>query len=185
MKLPYVPKGFTLVELIIVIVVIAILATIGVISYNGIQANARDTKIRAAAEHVQDALEIYIAQNGRRPRGGWGSTSGLSGGDCANGADGWFAKSTYTCTPEEVLVAANLISSNLISGLPPNKIIGNSSVYVFMLYGCTATSIALMWYLEKPSAADTASYDNSVGIKCPNQNFRTNYGMQAATVIDF
>lgn len=184
MNTPRRSHGFTLVELLIVIVVVAILATISIVTYNGVQSRARDTKIRSAAEHIQDAMEIYIAQNGRRPRGGWGSSSALSGGDCANGADGWFAKGTYACTPDEVLIAANLIPADLTSNLPPNRASGNSPAQVFMLYGCTSTKIVLMWYLESPSAADTASYDNAMAAGCNSQNFRGSYGMQAAALID-
>ena len=38
-------KGFTIVELLIVIVVIAILAAISIVAYNGIQSRANNTKI--------------------------------------------------------------------------------------------------------------------------------------------
>ena len=40
-------KGFTIVELLIVIVVIGILAAITIVAYNGIQTRAQDTKINA------------------------------------------------------------------------------------------------------------------------------------------
>lgn len=177
-------KGFTLIELMIVVVVVAIIVAVTVVAYNGVQSRARDTKIRAAAEHIQDALEIYIAQNGRRPNGGWGSSTAFSNGDCANGADGWFAKSTYTCTPDEVLTAANLIPADLITKLPPNKVSSNSPLYVFMLYGCPGgTKLKLMWYLESPSAQDIADYD-AAHTACSLQDFRSSYGMQGAVLID-
>lgn len=43
-------RGFTIVELLIVIVVIAILAAITVVAYNGIQNRARASGAQAAAE---------------------------------------------------------------------------------------------------------------------------------------
>lgn len=42
-------KGFTIVELLIVIVVIALLATISIVAYNGVQGRARDSKRQAAS----------------------------------------------------------------------------------------------------------------------------------------
>jgi len=53
-------SGFTIVELLIVIVVIGILASIGVVSYNGSQARARNAKIASAAEQLRDGLENYL-----------------------------------------------------------------------------------------------------------------------------
>lgn len=41
-------KGFTIVELLIVVVVIAILAAITVVSYNGITAQAEDSALKTA-----------------------------------------------------------------------------------------------------------------------------------------
>jgi prepilin-type N-terminal cleavage/methylation domain-containing protein len=60
-------RGFTIVELLIVIIVIAILATLVITAYNGVQAKARDVKRQSDAESVQKAAEAYNADNGSYP----------------------------------------------------------------------------------------------------------------------
>lgn len=67
-------RGFTLVELLIVIVVIAILASISVVAYNGIQERARDTVRKNDIANITKALEIYYIKNGQYPNAR-GSTS--------------------------------------------------------------------------------------------------------------
>ena len=57
-------RGFTIVELLIVIVVIAILATITIVSYNGIQARAEHTKFLAAVDAYEKALRMYELETG-------------------------------------------------------------------------------------------------------------------------
>ncbi len=70
-------NGFTIVELLIVILVIAILATIGIVAYNGIQQRARDSKRASDAKSIIKALEAYRAVNDtfpqETPTGGSGS----------------------------------------------------------------------------------------------------------------
>jgi type IV pilus assembly protein PilA len=55
-------QGFSIVELIVIIVVIGILATVGIVSYNGVQNNARDTAIKSDLEGVGAQLEAYRTQ---------------------------------------------------------------------------------------------------------------------------
>jgi len=51
-------RGFTIVELLIVIVVIAILASISVVAYNGIQTRARDSQRSSDISAIKKALEL-------------------------------------------------------------------------------------------------------------------------------
>lgn len=60
-------KGFTIVELLIVIVVIAILAAITTVAYNGMQQRARDTDRTSDVMAIQKALELYRVDNGVYP----------------------------------------------------------------------------------------------------------------------
>ncbi|MBM3210419.1 type II secretion system protein [Candidatus Saccharibacteria bacterium] len=65
-------KGFTIVELLIVIVVIAILAAITIVAYNGIQTRAENTKTMSAVRSYATAIMSYQAQNGHYPKfAGW------------------------------------------------------------------------------------------------------------------
>jgi len=61
------PRGFTIVELLIVIVVIAILAVITVVAYNGIQERAENTKTNQAVAQYAKALFAYKQINNVYP----------------------------------------------------------------------------------------------------------------------
>lgn len=54
-------QGFTIVELLIVVVVIAILATITVVTYNGVTARANGAAAKTAAQTVLSKAEAYAA----------------------------------------------------------------------------------------------------------------------------
>ena len=60
-------RGFTIVELLIVIVVIGILAAIVIVAYNGVQNKAKTTKAQTNASAVQKVAEAYNADNSVYP----------------------------------------------------------------------------------------------------------------------
>jgi prepilin-type N-terminal cleavage/methylation domain-containing protein len=60
-------RGFTIVELLIVIVVIGILAAITIVAYNGVQSRARNSAAQSAAENVAKKLEAFNAATGAYP----------------------------------------------------------------------------------------------------------------------
>lgn len=60
-------RGFTIVELLIVIVVIAILAAITIVAYNGIQNRAADTAIKSDLRNIANKLAVFNVDNSRYP----------------------------------------------------------------------------------------------------------------------
>ena len=56
-------KGFTIVELLIVIVVIGILAAISIVTYSGIRNKANDTTIQSDLRNTQAKIQLWMADN--------------------------------------------------------------------------------------------------------------------------
>lgn len=61
-------RGFTIVELMIVIIVIAILASITIVAYTGVQERARNVATQATLrDNFINQIEIFRMDNGRYP----------------------------------------------------------------------------------------------------------------------
>lgn len=69
MRVPVSQKGFTIVELLIVIVIIGILAAITIVSYNGIQNRANDAAVMSDLSNVSQQIVLYNAEHGSFPEG--------------------------------------------------------------------------------------------------------------------
>lgn len=67
MKVQIPKKGFTLIELMVVVAILAILATIGLSSYSTSLRRARDSKRKTHLDQTQKALELYKHDNGVYP----------------------------------------------------------------------------------------------------------------------
>jgi prepilin-type N-terminal cleavage/methylation domain-containing protein len=73
-------RGFTIVELLVVIVIIGILATLGVVAYNGITSSARDNAVLSDLDGVESEIVRYSTDN----NGEYGSAVEWYSGESAN-----------------------------------------------------------------------------------------------------
>lgn len=60
-------RGFTIVELLIVIVVIGILAAITIVAFNGVQQRGRDSERTSDVKQLKKSLEMFYAENNYYP----------------------------------------------------------------------------------------------------------------------
>ena len=167
-------KGFTVIELLIVIAVIGILATLTYIAYSGIQTKARDTIVKNAAKQLGVELQRFATDTGKTPLqtgGGW-SGQGI----------GWVSTQevdpNYPLAIETVLVNGGYLPSGFTAGLPKNTKY-NSSTYTLMLYSCGAQYV-IYFSLEAPTSADTTNFNNAM-TQCGNTSV-TNYNMKGAYI---
>lgn len=111
-------KGFTIVELLIVIVVIGILAAIVIVAYNGVSNRAKATKANASASTVIKKLEAYNAEKGSYPA----TFSLLTTG--AASTDSWYVTGiTFDTTPiTSTHVPSNEATVNLYSCATGSKV---------------------------------------------------------------
>jgi len=79
-------KGFTIVELLIVIVVIGILAAITIVAFNGISTRAENTKTVTGVGSYYKAIQAYGINTGAYPVAGYPCLGPL-GTTCANTTD--------------------------------------------------------------------------------------------------
>jgi general secretion pathway protein G len=181
-------RGFTIVELLIVIVVIGILAAITIVAYNGIQSRARDARVKDAAAKVAQAVQIWSINRGDQlPTGsGYGTTTPVNNGVCTGGIGGGFAGTgTNACTLEDMLVDSKLLPANFISSLPPNTNFGGSNTgsLTMMFYQCGGSNFFLFYSLENPTATDTSDVNNA-STACGSYQ-RDTTGMRGAKALSF
>ena len=98
-------RGFTIVELLIVIVVIGILAAITIVAYNGVQNRARTTQNDTNAREIANKAEAYAADN----NGAYPTVANLTGAPAGS--------SYQLCT-----TAAGVIQSEAPGSGTPTKV---------------------------------------------------------------
>ena len=91
-------KGFTIIELLVVISIIGLLSTISVVALNGARKKSRDAKRIADIDNTQTALELYFNDYGAYPKATSEVTLGAGsyGRLCDN--VGGFVSATTACT---------------------------------------------------------------------------------------
>lgn len=90
-----VARGFTVIELTVVIVVIGILATIVLVNYNGAEERAKSNRIIAQANAYISALKVWTLKEGRPTTNTCiAPSSSLTSGVCPT-ASGWMSNAPY------------------------------------------------------------------------------------------
>lgn len=124
-------RGFTIVELLIVIVIIAILATITIVAFNGIQQRARDSSRTSAVEQIQKGLELYRQTHDRYPphiSPGANIPSGFTGV--------WGTSYSYSVATDDSWLK-NLLSDGVVATAPLDPVNDNSHYFVYWSSGTT------------------------------------------------
>jgi prepilin-type N-terminal cleavage/methylation domain-containing protein len=120
-------SGFTLVEVLIVITVIAILVAIGIVSYSGVQARARDSKRIEDVAHIGRSLQLWAGTDK--------SLASFGGGSGGQGY-GWF-ENNYGGV--NIAIKQVLINNKLATlGIRDPRFVNMSQDYVISL--CTTAS---------------------------------------------
>lgn len=130
-------KGFSIVELLVVISIIGLLASVALVQIEKARSKARDAQREKNVKVVQDALAIYVASAQNYPMG---ENVALTGTDAVSQA---------------------LINRDAISKIPQDPI--NTGNYRYIYNSADGSTYSLTYYLEtdtvpgKNSGVNTAS----------------------------
>lgn len=139
-------KGFTIVELLIVIVVIAILAAITIVAYNGIQQRARNQAKITAATALVKLINSYTISTGTQLPGipmclptGNDDYNNDGTKDCFNVTDPMAPSNTEKATTNTALANAGITNlsfpQDVVTGSTGNKYRGVVITYNNSTYG--------------------------------------------------
>lgn len=158
MHRPFRNRGFTVVELLVVIMVISILASIVAVSYSRSSAQARDAKRVADLEMITDAITSYRLKYGDHVEGGSCPTGGNGGTgngyfNYVNGTT--YLKSVLSCLTDKGYLNANTTDPSgcgTQAGNAPGKVCKQAG-YMYMKSSCipagqTETVTVVMARLE-------------------------------------
>jgi len=143
-------KGFTLVELIVVITIIGILATVGVGSYSNVLKTARDTKRKSDLRDIKTALDLYYFKHGTyRVDGGAGYSDPKCGCGWLSRVDGvYYRKSVTQALYDEGLIGVTQVEDPLAA---PS----------YMIYICEGGQVySISATLENPTVPETDFAEN-------------------------
>ncbi len=163
-------KGFTIVELLIVVVVIGILAAIVTVAYTGITTNARDTRRQQDMESIVKALMLYNVQFGRFPSANSNTVSGYE---------------TSGINPDQFLSV--LRTQGIVGGAipvdPVNVPVGvthDGKVYNYYRYGagsagCDSTKGGYFVLGVKDMETSGNPHPKSPGFACGTRNWQSEF----------
>ena len=118
-------KGFTIVELLIVIVVIGILAAITIVAFNGVQNRGKASSAQSAASSLDKKAEAYNAVNGQYPNTanvitcqGTSGACGTQNSVATTTASDWYSAPSATATQSTALPTSAPDNPNMLWYFP-------------------------------------------------------------------
>lgn len=164
-------RGFTIVELLIVIVVIAILAAITIVAYNGIQNRAKASAGQSAANALVKKIEAFntlnsayptycqLVTNSNTPTGTAPANGTTGAGTCAAGGTNAGSEAKLDSTTGLTPAGA--------AGAGYTTTVSNGNVVIaYQLCAATGTSAgANVWYIDY-AASGTPLAKSTAGTTC-------------------
>ena len=89
-------KGFTLLELLVVLAIIGIMTAIGIVAFTAAQVRARDSQRKADLKVIASVLENYFQKNKSYPSSSSGACGTNVGWFCSKTTDDWIDVLTPT-----------------------------------------------------------------------------------------
>lgn len=174
------PRGFTVVELIVVIVVVALIGSVAVISYASSRDHAKDTIRRVSVQQIQQAVDsLKMRRDETLFVGGYHSfasappdangfctyntNSASSGVTAANWVYHSAPTSNHRCTFGQMLMGTGVLPKDFFSELPPNEeyvaAVARQSEAAMTMYLCETgtTRWALYYYIKYPTQEESDS----------------------------
>lgn len=171
-------RGFTIVELLIVVVVIAVLASITIVAFNGVQSRARDTARLQDMKVIIKALEAYKTVNGSYPA----ATPTLNASGWEVSSDG-NAATNYIAGVNTAALSSKLPVDPVNTANPAAPTPGRTSsnrIYFYARYsagsyGCDVTRGAfyVIGVTRMDTVASGQNHPDNPGFSCSGRNWVT------------
>lgn len=136
-------RGFTIVELLIVIVVIAVLAAIVFVAYQGITNNARNSNYKSNAASIQKVAEVIHADTGSYPA----TESDFTNGSDTTKLPTGISVELHSGTAPTNNAAFNTARITAADGDPPT----------YLFDSCTSGGLKIYYPVRGASAAEVIS----------------------------
>lgn len=161
-------KGFTLIELLVVVSIISLLSSIIFASINTARSKARDARRIQDIHQIQNALELYYADNKSYPRITLGTCTGGTFLSCSNetaGSNGWSQLQTFL---SPYISRLPHDPKEDPTGYPASNGAGNVGYYSYTYQSwinCNNQGYLMYYQLEIASGPDNMGPTNCVGTK--------------------